>query len=322
MLSRSRRVLLERGVQTVISRLETEPEFRSTSHLRVVVAGEVLVDLHLRGPVVANTFSVTKSVLGTLAGIAARHGRLPDVDAALLEVVPSAEFLVGAPAAQQTLRSLLSMTRGAQVDGPYDMDAVAALPSGQIQRIASAPQEMAPGVRCRYDNGAAHLLAHVLTRLLAEPLEAFAERELFVPLGIQRWRWRKDPDGVPYGDAHLALSAESLSRLGLLWLQGGSWGSDPIMDLDFLRCMTTPWSAPIPPEQQRYGWLMWVDPYGYFAGGWAGQHLSVLPSAEAVIVTTGDPKFEFGPPPTDALPPDWRPARELVLEHLVPVLIP
>lgn len=56
------------------------------------------------------------------------------------------------------------------------------------------------------------------------------------------------------------------------------------------------------------------------AGGWAGQHVLVLPGARAVVVTTGDPGFRLGPPPTDELPADWRPALDLVRRFLLPVL--
>jgi hypothetical protein len=38
-------------------------------------------------------------------------------------------------------------------------------------------------------------------------------------------------------------------------------------------------------------------------------------------VTTGDPGFEPGPPPTDQLPADWQPALTLVRRHLLPTLL-
>jgi len=75
-----------------------------------------------------------------------------------------------------------------------------------------------------------------------------------------------------------------------------------------------------PPENLPYGFLTWIDDDLLMAGGWAGQHLLVLPAADAVVVTTGDPRFTFGPPPADELPADWAPAVELVRRHLLPVL--
>ena len=49
----------------VLSRLSTDPRYGCTSHLLVRVAGRVLVDEHLQGPVRGEVFSITKSVLAT-----------------------------------------------------------------------------------------------------------------------------------------------------------------------------------------------------------------------------------------------------------------
>ncbi|HZG93271.1 MAG TPA: hypothetical protein VEZ46_01025 [Mycobacteriales bacterium] len=38
-------------------------------------------------------------------------------------------------------------------------------------------------------------------------------------------------------------------------------------------------------------------------------------------MTTGEAKFDPGPPPTDELAPGWRPAHEPVVEHLVPAML-
>jgi hypothetical protein len=77
-----------------------------------------------------------------------------------------------------------------------------------------------------------------------------------------------------------------------------------------------------PPEDLPYGYQIRLDDGLLLAGGWAGQHVLVVPAADAVVVTTGDPGFQLGPPPTDRLPPDWRPALDLVRRHLLPLLRP
>jgi hypothetical protein len=84
--------------------------------------------------------------------------------------------------------------------------------------------------------------------------------------------------------------------------------------------MTRAHTAGGPPEQLPYGFLTWIDGANLLAGGWAGQHLLVLPAAAAVVVTTGDPGFRLGPPPADDLPSDWLPALDLVRRHLLPAL--
>jgi CubicO group peptidase (beta-lactamase class C family) len=290
----------------------TDPRYAHTSHLRVLVAGDPVFDEHYRGPAVADVFSVTKTVVATVAGIAARRGLLPGLDEPLHEVLPA---LRDTPAHGQTWRQLLTMTRGAAVDGPWDIDAVTALPGGQVARVASAPRIDPPGQVFRYDNGAAHLLSAGLAQVVGRPVGEYAAAELFAPLGITDASWLADPDGVSYGYAHLRLSAESLGRLGELWRAGGQ----PLVDPDFAAAMTAPQTPGGPPEELPYGFGIWAGDGLSLAAGWAGQHVVVLP--DAVVVTTGDPRFDAGPPPRDELPPDWRPALDLVRQHLLPVLI-
>jgi CubicO group peptidase (beta-lactamase class C family) len=291
------------------------PRYAHTGHLRVLIAGEVVFDEHFRGPARADVFSVTKTVLATVAGIAARRGLLPALHEPVDAVLPA---LRATPAAGQTWRQLLTMTRGAAVDGPWDVDAVTALPGGQVARVASAPRTDPPGSVFRYDNGAAHLVSAGLSAVLGRPVADFAAEELFAPLGIDAPVWLADPDGVTYGFAHLHLSAADLGRLGELWRAGGSWRGRVLLDPDFAAAMTRAQTAGGPPECLAYGYLTWVGDGLILAGGWAGQHVVVLPGA--VVVTTGDPGFDPGPPPRDDLPADWRPALDLVREHLLPVL--
>jgi CubicO group peptidase (beta-lactamase class C family) len=300
------------AVRAACRRIDAEiqqPRYAHASHLRVLVDGRVVHDQHYRGPVPADVFSVTKSVLATVAGVAAREGLLRPLDEPLHAALP---VLRDTPSAGQTWRHLLTMTRGAAVDGPWDVDEVTALPGGQVARIASAPRVDPPGTVFRYDNGASHLLSAGLTEVLGRPVAEYAEDRVFAPLGIEGATWRADPDGISYGFGHLSLSAADLGRLGEQWRTGG------LMDPAFAEQMTRPQSAGGPPEDLAYGYQIWTGADVLLAGGWAGQHVVVRPGA--VVVTTGDPRFEFGPPPRDELPPDWRPALDLVREHLLPLL--
>ncbi|WP_162908010.1 serine hydrolase domain-containing protein [Allorhizocola rhizosphaerae] len=290
--------------------LRHRPEFAHTSHLLVMVGGQVVHDAHYHGPEVADVFSIAKSVVATLAGIAVRDGLLSDLDTPVERVL---DELAGRPCAGQTLRHLLTMTRGSE---PDDIDEVMALPAGWLARIADAPTIAPPGTTFRYDDGAAHLFGAALARLVGMPLADYAARELFAPLGIARWHWPRDPDGLDYGFAHLRLSAHDLAKLGTLWLDGGAWRGRRLMDPAFANEMVAPQSVGGWPEDRQYGYLMWIDEHGPFAGGWAGQHVTIVPEARAIIVTTGDPRFDPGPPPTDQLPAGWRPARELAVERL------
>lgn len=305
------------AARAVLDAVAADHRYAHTSHLHVRVGGRVLVEEHLRGPERADLFSVTKTVLALTLGVLAARGGLPGLDAPLGLVLPEVR---GTPAERQTWRQLLTMTRGAAVDGPWDVDAITALPGGQVRHVASAPQLDPPGTRFRYDDGASHLLSAAAGAVLGERVSAFAARELLAPLDIPEPEWRADPDGVPFGFAHLRLGAAELGVLGQLLLDGGRVSGRVLVDPGFLAELARPHTPGGPPEGVPYGYHIWLDDGMLLAGGWAGQHVLVVPDADAVVVTTGDPRFDPGPPPRDDLPPDWRPALDLVRRHLLPVL--
>ena len=311
------REALREACRRVETAVRAREEYRHTSHLHVRVGGQAVYDVHLRGPYVADVFSVTTTVLATLVGIAVRHRLVPDLDEPLDELLG----LAATPSEAQTWRHLLTMTRGSRVDGPYDLDAVMALPGGWARRVIAAPRIHPPGRVFAYDNGGSYLLGVALAERVGMPLSAFAEQELFAPLGIRESEWLRGPDGYDVGCAHLRLRAPDLGRLGDLWLAGGSRDGTTLVDPGFAAAMTTPHNPGGLPEGRPYGLGVWVAPEGFFAAGWAGQVVLMVPTAEAVVVVTGDPGFDPGPPPTDELPPNWRPALELVREHVVPVLL-
>ena len=303
--------------RAVLAAADADPRYARTSHLQVRVGHEVVVDEHRRGPRRADVFSVTKTVLALTLAVAARHGRLPPLDEPVAAVLPA---LRGTPAATHTWTHLLTMTRGAETGGAWDVDEVTALPGGQVAHLARAPQRTPPGAAFAYDNGASHLLSAAAGAVLGEPVDDHAARERLAPLGIAAPDWDRDPDGVPFGYGHLRLSADDLGRLGRLLLDGGRVEGRPLLDPAFLAAMTTPHTPGGAPEDRPYGYQLWLDDGMLLAGGWAGQHLLVVPEADAVVVTTGDAGFDPGPPPRDAMPPDWQPALTLVRQLLLPVL--
>lgn len=103
------------------------------------------------------------------------------------------------------------------------------MPAGQVAHIAAASPLHPPGRRFDYGNGAAHLLAAAATSILGEPVSEYAARELFEPIGIQGADWLADPDCIPFGYAHLRLSADDLGRIGQLLLDEGRAGAQQLL---------------------------------------------------------------------------------------------
>lgn len=285
--SRSSWVQWSRSLEAAV---RADPRMAQTADLVVLQGGELVHRASYAPGRLRDCFSMTKSVLGMLVGIAVGSG-----------AVTLDEPIEG----DVTVRDLLTMTRGVASD-LEDIDRVMELPSGWELAIRARARRWVPGTRFCYDNEAAHLLAIWLSRRVGD-LEKYAAERLFGPLGIAEAEWLRDPEGYCFGAAHLRLSADSLAALGQLLLDGGTTGTRRVLDPSWVRAMTTAWTPGGAPENTGYGYLTWVADDGFFFGGWAGQHTSVFPAYELVVVTTGLPSL---------LPADWVPARAAVLDHL------
>jgi CubicO group peptidase (beta-lactamase class C family) len=88
-----------------------------------------------------------------------------------------------------------------------------------------------------------------------------------------------------------------------------------LLPRSFVEAATRPHSAGGPPEGVSYGYLWWVTEDcghpSYFAGGYGGQYLTVVPALELVAVTTGD---------VDVVIESSRNLRRLVTDLVVPNL--
>ena len=185
----------------------------------------------------AHVWSVTKSVISILVGIAVDEGRLR-VDQTLRELLPEHASSMTPQQASITLRHLLTMTAGMPADdGGVKLDADDTV--GQILAYGSND----PGLVFEYSNSSAHLVAAVLRNVIDRPILDYARVKLFDPLGIDTrpaWQgsdlrsptsgfnmpgfaWPTDSAGINVGAFGLKLTATDLVKLGELYVNGGSW---------------------------------------------------------------------------------------------------
>lgn len=244
--------------------------------------------------------SVTKSVVGTLAGIALKNGTIASRDLAVLDLLatpspsPRAANIDDRKRAL-TLSHLLDMTSGLDWTEPLD-----GAPTTMLQMRRSAdwvqfaldrPMRDAPGARFDYNSGSTHLLSAIIAKQTGRSTLAYAREQLFEPLGITDVIWRQDPQGVHTGGWGLYLQPRDMAKIGQLYLNGGVWAGWPLLPAGWTQHITTAtvdmrMPGPLP---FRYGNLWWTLPsrQAYMAVGYKGQLIVVLPALDAVVVTTG-----------------------------------
>jgi CubicO group peptidase (beta-lactamase class C family) len=289
-------VMLEQALERVDGALLTDPAYAQTTALAVLHRGELVFERGYSGgdpDEPADLYSVTKSVVATLVGVALRRGDLDTVDRTVASCL---DRDVPRP---YTLRHLLTMTAGVEADGPWEIDAVMARDDSWLDHLLAAPARDEPGMAFRYDNGSAHVLACALASVVGERLDAYAQRHLFAPRGIGRFAWPHDPEGFAYGFGHLRLRPRDAAQIGELYRRGGR----DLLDPGFVREATRAHSAGGGPEGRPYGFLWWIGERGFFGAGYAGQLLTVLPEQNVVAVATGSEAL---------LRPGWRNPRSAV----------
>ncbi|GAA5097470.1 serine hydrolase domain-containing protein [Nocardia iowensis] len=247
----------------------------------------------ITGNVAWNIWSSTKSVVSVLAGMAWDRGKL-DISAPIGRYLPPG--LGDAEHRAITVEHLLTETSGMKVGALTEgiTGVVPIDPNSAVQALGM-PLENPPGTIFSYSQRNVDLLTYVLELAVGEPLQQFAQRELFDPLGIKRsdYYWARDRAGHTYGYAHLLIPPNDFAKLGLLVSNDGRWGTQQLVSERYLRKARQPTKA-----NECYGYLFWLGPecaaplYGvpndlYMMDGLGMQNIFVIPSLDLTVVWTG-----------------------------------
>ncbi|MFD3510864.1 serine hydrolase domain-containing protein [Nocardia sp. NPDC058666] len=240
-----------------------------------------------------NIWSVTKSVVSMLAGIASDEGKL-DISAPIDRYLPPG--LGDAVHRSITVENLLTETSGMKV-GVLSEGITAVIPIDPHSAVQALSVELTnpPGTTFSYSQRNVDLLSYVIELAVREPLQQFAQRELFDPLGIPRgdYYWASDRSGHTYGYAHLMLPPNDLAKIGLLVANDGRWGAHRVLSSEYLRAARTPSKA-----NPCYGYLFWLGADcgeapeflpddTFFMSGLGLQNVFFLPSLDLTVMWTG-----------------------------------
>jgi CubicO group peptidase (beta-lactamase class C family) len=83
-----------------------------------------------------------------------------------------------------------------------------------IQYILSQPLVTKPGSKWNYNGGAVQLLAYIIEKATGIPMDGYADKHLFTPLGIKSFFWHKFP-GAKEPEAASGLRLRSRDALNL-----------------------------------------------------------------------------------------------------------
>lgn len=290
------------------------PRLRS---LLVARDGELVAERYFHGASRegrANVKSASKSIVSALVGIAIAQGEFRGVDQPIAPFFPEYFGPDADPRKREiTLGNLLSMQSGLErTSGPNYGAWVQS--RNWVRYALSRPVVAEPGGPMLYSTGNTHLLSAILTEATGQSTLEYARRNLAEPLGIRLRPWTTDPQGIYFGGNEMRLTPREMLRFGELYRNEGRWEGRQIVPAEWVRESLTPRTrSPWSGEAYGYGWFI-SEAAGhpmFYAWGYGGQFIFVVPDLELTVVTTSDPNAPRGSDHLDAV-------RELVRELIVP----
>jgi CubicO group peptidase (beta-lactamase class C family) len=247
--------------------------------------------------------SCTKSILSALICIAIDREILPHWDTPISTFFPVLLQSSDQRKREITIAHLLTMSAGFRWNefGGLNSFPVMTKQPDWIRHVLELPMADSPGEVMVYNSGCSQLLSAILRQASGLSTAEFAKRYLFGPLGIQNYSWERDPSGNHTGGFGLKLAPPDMLKFGQLFLAQGNWDGQNLLSREIVHQALKPALTASAPVQAEYGWHWWISeingetgagthaslPY-FYALGFGGQYIAVVPDLEVTAVVTFD----------------------------------
>jgi CubicO group peptidase (beta-lactamase class C family) len=262
--------------------------------LLVSQRGELVLERYYNGAGAARTAnvkSVAKSIISALVGIAIDRRLIAGVDTPIVAYFPELKKDRDQRKVKITVEDLLTMRPGLESTSNRNYGAWVQS-RNWVQHALSRPLLADPGELMDYSTGNTHLLSAILTRVTGTSTWQFANDSLARPLGFALARWPRDPQGIYFGGNDMLLTPRQMMAFGELYLRAGRVDGKSIVPERWIETSIVP-RGRSSFSGQRYGYGWWVRELAghdaYYAWGFGGQYIIVVPDLEMVVVATSSP---------------------------------
>lgn len=243
-------------------------------------------------------WSVSKSVVSALVGIAIAEGYITDVSDSVTDYVPS---LATSGYAGVSIKDVLQMSSGIKFDEDYfdassDFNRMAPRSvglGGPIEGVLETlEREHEPGVVWEYASSDSQVLGMVVRGATGVDLASYTESKLWKPAGMEfDAYWLTDSSGVESAFGGLNLTLRDMARFGNIYLNDGYWHDRQIVPKQWVQASVTTDEDHLRPREAKpgYGYQWWIpagDEGDFLAIGIYGQAIYVNPLRNIVIAKT------------------------------------
>jgi hypothetical protein len=293
---------LQKAVDNVMNETAANGKPAYTRAVLVLYDGDIIAEKYAPGfdkNTVMLGWSMSKSLTGAMIGILVNQHKL-SVD----EPAP-----IGAWANSEkdkiTIKNLLQQTTGLDFTENYTR------PSSVTKMLfregdmaayaASLTLKYQPGTVFNYSSGNSNILSKLVRQIVGErDYTGFPYQELFYKINAYSFLLEPDASGTYIGSSYSYATARDFARFGLLYYKNGMWNGQQILPVNWVKESVHPSNAD---ERKHYGYQFWLNGYDendstkrwypdvppdmFFADGYGGQDVYIIPSEKLIVVRLG-----------------------------------
>lgn len=251
---------------------------------------------------ISNSFSMAKSIVSALIGIAIDEGKLEGVTAPVYKYMPQFDTELGR---ELTVKHLLTMSSGMNFDEDYLNPFAFPAKANYGKNLELLLQEYqlieTPGKYFKYQSGSTQILAFLVAGVTRTDIADYASAKLWRKIGAENDAlWSRDrKNGMEKAFCCFNSTARDFARIGKLYKDHGKWNGVQIIDSAYVAASVRPsGTLEISGEPcEIYGYQWWIGEDNglefFFMRGIQGQYVLVVPEKDLIVVRMGR-KRDFG----------------------------
>ena len=285
-----------------IKRVDQFLEVTQTTGFIVLKDGKIGFENYCNGNNAASTvisWSVVKSFISALVGIAVTEGYITDIADPVTKYVPS---LDGSGYEGVSIKDVLQMSSGIDFNENYGdffsdinrLGRAMAFNTSLDEYVSSLKRKDTPGTYNHYISVNTQVLGMVLREATGQSLTDYLQQKIWQRIGMESDSyWLVDNRGMEMAFGGFNAILRDYARFGMLYLNNGIWKGEQIISKDWITASITPDSCHLEPGERYcsdsvlgYGYHWWIpeNPQGDFlAIGIYGQFIYINPQHKVVI---------------------------------------
>jgi CubicO group peptidase (beta-lactamase class C family) len=293
---------LQEAVSNVMNELGISGKPAYTRAVLILYNGNIIAEQYAPGfdkNTVMLGWSMSKSFIAAMIGILVNQNKLSINDPApVIEWANTKKQAI-------TIKNLLQQTTGLDFTENYSKPSSVTnmlFSKGDMAAYAaSLTLKYEPGTVFNYSSGNSNILSGIIRRKVGEKdYAAFPYRELFYKINAYDFLLEPDASGTYIGSSYSYATARDFARFGLLYYYKGIWNGQQILSQEWVKESIQSSDAD---KRKHYGFQFWLNGYDkndfskrwypdvpsdmFFADGYGGQDLYIIPSEKLIVLRLG-----------------------------------